>query len=107
MKGATMRTVRTRWRVLAVLIALAVGWVIVGIVRAEPAARAWFAGAHGPGATVADVEVTGVAPGVPPFWQVTISGDVVEAGRTTASYRSYMIVWIEPITGFGFAGGSG
>ncbi len=98
---------RRRWIALAFVGALLVAWVLVGMVRAESAARAWFAGAHGPGATVANVEVTGVAPGIPPFWQVTISGDVIEAGRTTASYRSYMNVWIEPITGFGFANGSG
>jgi hypothetical protein len=98
---------RRRWIALAVVLALAAAWVLVGMVRAESAARAWFATAHGEGVTVANVEVTGVAPAIPPFWQVTISGDVVEAGRTTPAYRSYMIVWVEPVTGFGFANGSG
>ena len=98
---------RRRWLAAAVVLALLCAWVLDGALRAEAAARAWFAGAHGPGATVENVEVTGVAPAIPPFWQVQISGDVVEAGRTTPSYRSYMSVWIEPLTGLGFASGSG
>jgi hypothetical protein len=102
-----MKRIRRRWLALLVVVVLGAGWVLVGALRAEAAARAWFAGAHGPGATVENVEVTGVAPAIPPFWQVQISGDVVEAGRTTPSYRSYMSVWIEPLTGLGFASGSG
>jgi hypothetical protein len=102
-------TARARRRAiaLAVFLVLVAVWAFAGVVRAEAAARAWFAGAHGEGATVVNVEVAGVAPAVPPFWQVQISGDVVEAGRTTPSYRSYMSVWIEPLTGLGFASGSG
>ena len=86
---------------------LTCGWMLVGMLRADAAARDWFARAHGSEATVVGVQVTGVVPVFPPFWKVTIRGDVVEAGRTTPSYRSYMNVWIEPITGFGFANGSG
>jgi len=98
---------RNRWLALTVVLVLAGAWVMFGIVRAETAARAWFASAHGLGATVSHVEVTGVGPAIPPFWHVTISGEVIEAGRTSPSYRSYMSVWIEPVTGFGFADGSG
>ncbi len=97
----------TRRRFVLALALLTCGWMLAGILRADAAARDWFARAHGSQATVVDVQVTGVVAAFPPFWQVTISGDVVEAGRATPSYRSSMNVWIEPITGFGFANGSG
>jgi hypothetical protein len=107
-RASTVRAPADRGRVaLAAILALIVAWVLLGLMRAEAAARDWFTQAHGEGARVVDVEVDGVFPAVPPFWQVTLSGGVVEAGRTAPVYRSYMVVWIEPITGFGFAGAAG
>jgi hypothetical protein len=95
-----MRVVR--W-VLGILAVGFVIWVLGGVVRADGAARDWFAGAHGSGATVSNVDVEGLAPAIPPFWQLTISGDVTEAGQTTPAYRSTMHVFIEPWTGIGWS----
>jgi hypothetical protein len=48
---------------------------------------------------VTNVE-TQLSPVVPPFWSVSISGDVIQPGQTRPVYRSYMNVWVEPITGW-------
>jgi hypothetical protein len=89
--------------VLAVLFA---GWLAAGDLRAESLARDYFAHAHGTG-TVTNVTVDAVAPGLPPFWEVKISGDVTEAGATTPAYRSNMRLWIEPLSGFVLENGAG
>lgn len=81
-------------------------WLIVGLLRAEAVARDYYAHAHG-SATVANVQSDGMAPGFPPFWQVQIHGDVIEAGRTSPSYESSMRLWVEPITGFVIVMGAG
>jgi len=62
--------------VLAVILCV---WLVAGNLRAEALARDYFAHAHG-GASVANVEVDGVAPALPPFWQVEVRGDVIEPG---------------------------
>ena len=90
--------------VLAVLLAI---WLAAGLFRAETVARGYFATAHGEGVTVADVHIEGSGPAVPPFWSVTINGDVIEAGNTTPSYRSAMVLWVEPITGWVIVNGAG
>jgi hypothetical protein len=95
----------TRRRVLTVVAILAC-WFAAGLLRADGAARGFFADAHGAGVTVARVTVDGLIP-VPPFWAVTISGDVIEAGQTSPSYRSYMILLVEPLSGWGAVLGSG
>jgi hypothetical protein len=82
-------------------------WLGAGWLRAADVARAYFAGAHGAGATVSNVSVDSQTPAIPPFWSVTIGGEVTEAGRTAPSYESHMILWIEPITGIVLGGGSG
>jgi hypothetical protein len=92
--------------VVVLMVVLAV-WLGLGSLRATTIARDAFAVAHGPGATVANVQIEGSGPAIPPFWSVTISGDVIEAGRTDPAYRSHMILWVEPITGSVFVGGSG
>jgi hypothetical protein len=70
-------------------------------------ARAYFEGAHGDGATVTNVEVTGAIPLVPPFWGVSIDGDVREPGPNGQGYRSAMLLCLEPITGWVLVCGSG
>ncbi len=98
-------TARRAWLlVFAVLVAV---WLAAGIWRAETVARGYFATAHGEGATVANVQVEGSGPAIPPIWSVTISGDVMEAGKTTPSYRSAMILWVEPIAGWVMVNGAG
>ena len=77
--------------VIAVVLAV---WVGLGSLRATTIARAYFAQAHGPGATVANVQIEGAGPAIPPFWSVTISGHVIEAGSTTPAYQSHVILWV-------------
>ena len=85
---------------MAVLVVALAAWLVIGVLRAEPVARAYFARAHGEGATVENVQVMTVAPAIPPFWAVNISGEVIEAGRTAPGYISAMWLWIEPVTGW-------
>lgn len=110
--GAAIRA-RTRRRVsarvvwlLLVLVALVV-WLAAGHLRATAIAGDYFVRAHGAGASVTNVQVEGAGPAIPPFWSVTISGDVIEAGRTTPAYTSHMILWVEPVTGWVFVNGAG
>jgi hypothetical protein len=95
-----------RRAVAGLLVALA-AWLVIGVLRAEPVARDYFAHAHGEGATVENVEVMTVTPVIPPFWAVNISGEVIEAGRTAPGYISAMWLWIEPITGWVLVFGAG
>ena len=90
-----------------VIVAVLASWLGLGSLRATAVARDYFGQAHGPGATVANVQIEGAGPVIPPFWSVTISGDVIEAGRTTPVYQSHMILWVELITGWVFVNGSG
>lgn len=96
---------RVAW--VVVIVAVLATWLGLGTLRAAAIARDYFAGAHGPGATTANVRIEGAGPAIPPFWSVTISGDVIEAGRTTPAYQSHMILWVESITGLAFVIGSG
>lgn len=98
---------RLRRRVAIGVAVVALVWVLGGVLRAGPAARDWFVGQQGGSAHVRNVTVDGVLPAVPPFWNVSISGDVVQPGNTSPSYRSYMVVWIEPFTGWVFLLASG
>lgn len=97
-----------RWlgAVAAVVGVLLAGWIVAGFLRADTVARDYFAHAHG-SATVANVQSDGMTPGVPPFWQVQIRGDVTEAGRAGPAYQSSMRLWVEPITGFVIVMGAG
>jgi len=81
-------------------------WLIAGFLRADAVARDYFAHAHG-GATVANVHSDAMTPGVPPFWQVQVRGDVIEPGRIGPAYQSSMRLWVEPITGFVVVMGAG
>ena len=94
-------------RVLVVLAVLLVAWLVMGVLRSEAVAVDYFAHAHGNGATVVNVEVEFEAPAIPPFWLVSISGDVIEAGRTSPVYRSAMLLVVEPFTGSVIVFGAG
>ena len=94
-------------RVLMILAVLLAGWLVIGVLRAGTVARDYFAHAHGTGATVVNVGVEIEAPDIPPFWVVSISGDVIEAGRTSPAYRSAMLLVVEPFTGSVIVFGAG
>ncbi len=90
----------TLTRVAVVLVVVVAGWLVVGFLRAESVARNYFAHAAGAGSKVTNVEVLTLAPAIPPFWAVNISGEVHEAGATGPGYTSAMWLWVEPITGW-------
>ena len=92
-------------RAATIAVILLVGWMIIGGLRAEAAARNHFS-QSAPGDTHANVTVQ-VGPAVPPFWTVTISGDVIEPGSPSPKYRSYMRFWIEPLSGWVISFGNG
>jgi hypothetical protein len=103
---------KPRWRntlarVLMVLAVLLAGWLVMGVLRSEAVARDYFAHAHGAGATVVNVGVQFAAPAIPPFWVVSISGEVIEAGGTSPVYRSAMLLVVEPVTGWVIVFGAG
>jgi hypothetical protein len=113
MENHTEPTARARRRRLgslraaaAVVGLLLVAWITAGFLRADAVARDYFAHAHG-SATVANVQSDAMTPGVPPFWQVQIRGDVIEPGRSGPAYQSSMRLWVEPITGFVIVMGAG
>ena len=85
--------------VMAVLAVVLAGWLALGLLRAEWVARDYYAGAHGVGATVVNVEAR-LQPALPPFWSVEIHGEVIEAGKNAPGYISAMILWVEPLTGW-------
>jgi hypothetical protein len=86
-------------RAIVVIALVLAAWLIVGVLRSEAVARDYFTHAHGAGATVVNVGVQFEAPAIPPFWVVSISGDIIEAGRTSPAYRSAMLIVVEPFTG--------
>jgi hypothetical protein len=110
--SAIQQVSKPRWRntlarVLVILAVLVAGWLVVGVLRSGAVARDYFAHAHGAGATVVNVEVEFEAPAIPPFWVVSISGDVIEAGGTSPVYRSAMLLVVEPFTGSVIVFGAG
>ena len=104
--GPRRRAVRILIGAAVVLAVLFASWLFAGNLRAESLARDYFEHSHGTG-TVTNVTIDAVSPGVPPFWEVRISGDVIEAGATTPVYRLYMRLWVEPISGYIFVNGAG
>lgn len=90
---------RWRWRIAIVLAIVGAVWVMGGAFRAAPAAQDWFL-QHGAEVSLVNVRVDGVSLAIPPFWKVTVHGDVVEPGDATPAYRSHMVILIEPFTGW-------
>jgi hypothetical protein len=80
-------------------------WLLMGLLRADLVARDYFAQIH-EGQTVTNVE-THLSPTIPPFWSVSIDGDVIQPGQTSPIYRSHMNVWVEPISGWVIMAGAG
>jgi hypothetical protein len=85
----------------AVLLAYVAFWLALGQARSADLARSYFLGVHPPenGYVVTELEVTSAAPGIPPFWWVSIDGQVAESGAAGAAYTSALILWIEPLSG--------
>ena len=92
-------------RGLAIVNILLVVWTVVGVLRAEAAARDYF-GKFAAGDTHANVTVQ-VTPAILPFWAVVISGNVIESDQPYPKYRSYMRFWIEPLSGWVISLGNG
>ena len=94
-------------RGIVVIAAVLAAWLVLGLLRSEAVARDYFAQAHGAGSTVVNVGVEFEAPAIPPFWVVSIRGDVIEAGGTSPVYLSAMLLVVEPITGWVIVFGAG
>jgi len=94
-----------RGRVLLLLIGI---WLGAGLLRAETVARSYWANAHNAGATTAHVQVTFQSPFIPPFWWVSINGEVSEPQMGAGQgYDSAMLLVVEPIIGLVFVFGRG
>jgi len=74
---------------------LVVLWVILGFVRAPAVARDYYLSKQG-GAGVTDLEQV-VFPALPPFWGVSIQGDVIT--NNGPPVPSVMLLWVEPFSG--------
>ena len=94
-------------RAIVVIAFVLAAWLVVGVLRSEAVARDYFARAHGAEATLVNVGIEFEAPALPPFWVVSISGDVIEAGGTSPGYRSAMLLVVEPSTGWVIVFGAG
>ena len=86
---------------------LLTAWLLIGLLRAETIARDYFAGIHGGGATISNVQVSFESPAIPPFWIVSIDGEVKEPQMMGLGYISAMILVVEPLTGWVFVFGAG
>ena len=79
------------------------GHATIDEANATTLARDFFDGAHGTGATVANVQIMSIALGNDSaghsVWKVNISGDVLEAGRSSPSYTSYMWLYVDATSG--------
>lgn len=93
--------------VAAVLVVVLTGCLVIGFLRAEADARDYFAHTVGAQSSVVDVQVLTVAPAIPPFWAVNITGEVIEGGGTGPGYTSAMWLWVEPVTGWVLVFGRG
>lgn len=91
-----------RRALLALLVILAI-WVVLGFVRAPAVARDYYLSKQG-GARVVDLEER-VFPAVPPFWGVSIQGNVLTSNGFPVP--SVMLLWVEPLTGWVLPMGAG
>jgi hypothetical protein len=81
-------------------------WVAIGLIRAPAIARDYFTRAAGAGANVVKIN-NGLGPPIPPFWFVSIDGEVTEAGGTGPGYHGAMLLLVEPISGWVIVMGAG
>jgi len=92
---------------VAFVIALLFGSsLLAGNLRADSLARDYFLAHHG-SSTVVSVTIDAESPWIPPFWSVQISGNVIEPGRSSVTYRSHMWLLVEPISGLVVFNGAG
>ena len=91
---------------LVVISLLCGSWLVAGNARVGGFARDYFL-AHQGTSTVVNLTIDAESPWVPPFWSVRISGDVVEQDGSSAVYRSYMWLLVEPATGLVVSNGAG
>ena len=88
------------WLVLAIIALALAAWLTLGAWSAESVARRYFLATYfdGLGGRAGNVTVESVSPVVPPFFAVTVSGDVYHTDWYTST-TSQMVLWVEPITG--------
>ena len=92
---------------VAIVIALLFGSsLLAGNLRADSLTRDYFLAHHG-SSTVVNVTIDAESPWIPPFWSVQISGDVIEPGGSSVTYRSHMWLLVEPISGLVVSNGGG
>jgi hypothetical protein len=94
-------------RYLGAVVLLLAAWLLIGLLRAETIARDYFAAIHGGGSTISNVQISAESPAIPPFWIVSINGEVKEPQMTSLGYTSAMILVVEPVTGWVFVFGAG
>lgn len=83
-------------RILPAVLALLVLWLAAGFLRASSVAVDYVVRTESPKG-VSDLTTT-LAPGIPPFWVVTVRSTVRES--TGAHYASSEILWVEPLSGW-------
>jgi len=86
---------RGRRRLLLVVVALAIVWLVLGFLRA-PAIAQDFLARESPGSIIG-VEKVSVFPAIPPFFIVQLEGSQTVRGGSIALAR---ILAIEPFSGF-------
>lgn len=98
---------RRKLRAASAIALLIAAWLLVGVLRAGTIARDYFDRAHSPAATISNIHVSSERPAIPPFWVVSIDGEVREPQMMGLGYVSAMILVVEPFTGWVFVFGTG
>lgn len=94
---------RRRGRILRLILALIVAYLILGFLRAPAVAHDYIVASENP-KQVTDL-TTSTFPVIPPFWVVSVQATITES--TGAHYISARILGVEPITGLVFGLGAG
>jgi hypothetical protein len=90
--------ISTRRRIVLVVAALAILWLVLGFVRAPAIARDFLA-RESPGAVI-DLKTVSVFPAIPPFFVVQLEGTVTLPDDAREGYAFGRILAVEPFTGF-------
>jgi hypothetical protein len=98
---------RRKLRAASAIALLIAAWLLVGVLRAGTIARDYFDRAHSPATTISNIHVSSEGPPIPPFWVVSIDGEVREPQMMGLGYVSAMILVVEPFTGWVFVFGTG